>query len=214
MKRPLVWRIVSIIISLAVLFALTLYGGALLFNVTGNPVGTILTVIACVIVGLGTGLLYLGNLEVDEHSVLWENERVFASNRTPETISYPFHLEKPSVITGHVSGTSGPYEFFLAEFLGIHARQFETRYALRPQIYLRGEGPREVDIRPLSLPSGAYVLRFEGYPREIKTSFTLRKTVRKKPHENYYAFGLTLLEVGVPILITGVISLGFGTFVS
>jgi len=220
MKKYPAWRIAAIILYNAALFAFSLYAIVYLYDVTGNPVGTILTVIACEITGLGIGLLYLGNLEIDEHSFLWENERVFASHGTPSGLSYPFHLEKPSVVNGNVSGTTGPYEFFLTEFFGTSEEMFEvctrlsTDPVVRPKTYLKGKGPEESTIGPLSLPPGNYALRFGKHISEINASFSLKKTVRRKPHENLYAFGLTLLEVGIPVLITGVISLGFGTFVS
>lgn len=213
-------KIVIIVLSLVAILLWIMWFMAALIVETGNVVGAILTVVACTIVGSGMGLLYFGSLEVDEHSVLWENERVFASHRTPEGISYPFHLEKPSVVSGNVSGTSGPYEFFLTEFFGTSQEMSEVGMRLmrgqvvRPKTYLKGKGPEQNNIGPLSLPPGNYALRFGKHISEMNASFSLKKTVRKKPHESLYAFGLTLLEVGVPVLITGVISLGFGTFVS
>jgi len=92
--------------------------------------------------------------------------------------------------------------------------RLSTDPVVRPKTYLKGKGPGQSIIEPLNLPPGNYALRFGKHTSEIDALFSLKKTVRKKPHENYYAFGLTLLEVGVPVLITGVISLGFGTFVS
>ena len=207
-------------IPLVVLFSLSVYLIAHVIITTHNPVGAMLTVIGIDITVVGMVLAYFGNVQIDEHSVLWENERVFASQGIPECISYPFHLEKPSVINGDVSGTTGPYEFFLTEFFGTSEEAVEMsphlQHALvvRPKTYLKGKGPDKNIIESISLPPGNYALRFGKHISEIQASFSLKKTVRRKPHENLYEFGLTLLNVGVPVLITGTISLAFGTFVS
>lgn len=224
MKQRLVWRIVIAGIYLAILFAIGFYAIAHLFTPIVNPVGAILTTIACAIIGLGIAFLYLGNLEVDETSTLWENEQVSVLSGIPKGISYPFHLEKPSIINGTVSGTKGG-EYFLTDFFGTSEETIailttsKTDFVVIPKIHENAKcvgetGNELIIIGSLSLPPGNYALRFGKHTGEIEASFSLKKTVRKKPHENLYAFGLTLLEVGVPVFITGVISLGFGTFVS
>jgi hypothetical protein len=191
-----------------------------LYIMTGNPVGSILTVVGFSITYFGFAFLYVGNLEEDETSILWENEHVYSHPRGVGLGStwYPFHLEKASVITGFVTGTSGPYDVIISDYFDIIESMARAPYIkIKPQIHLNGEGMKNsknlFKIEHLPLPSGTYVLQFENYP-VIDASFTLKKTVRKKPHEKLYDFGLTLLEVGVPVLITGAISLGFGTFVS
>lgn len=225
MKKPLIRRIGYIILILTALFVLSLYAMAYLMSETRNPVGTLLTVIALDISGLAIASLHLGELKIDEHSILWENERVFVSHGLPHCISYPFHLEKPSVINGYVSGTKGPYEFFLTEFFGTSeenieiSRNLQTDFVVRPKIFVKGKGPGEnvqakSIIGPISLPSGNYAFRFGRHTGEIDAIFSLEKTVRKKAYENLYAFGLTVFEVAIPVLITGVISLAFGTLVS
>ena len=207
-------------IPLVVLFSLSVYLIAHVIITTHNPVGAMLTVIGIDITVVGMVLAYFGNLEIDEHSVLWENERLRSSQTIPQCISYPFHLEKPSVIDGDVSGTKGAYEFFLTEFFGTSeemvemSARLETALVVRPKTYQKGEGQEKRIIGPISLPLGNYALRFGKHIGEIEASFSLKKTVRRKPHENLYEFGLTLLNVGVPVLITGTISLAFGTFVS
>lgn len=188
-------------------------GAIFLIAFTRNPVGIILSISGGFIFLLGCGFIYMGNQEIDEPFSLWENEKVFASHTTLETISYPFHLEKPSVIKGHVSGTSGPYQFICSEFFGTNSERSRTDVdAVRPKTYLRGKGPEKTDIGPLSLPSGTYVLWFGDY-RQIEASFTLNGTYRKKPYENIYNLGLTLLQIGIPIFITGSIFLGYGTMI-
>ena len=85
---------------------------------------------------------------------------------------------------------------------------------VKPKTHVKGRGPAKSIIGPLTLPRGDYALRFGKHSGFMEATFSLKKVVRVKPHENLYEFGLTLLQIGVPIFITGVISLGFGTFVS
>lgn len=212
-KKPLKRWIFVLLYYIGMIIAI-FYGTIILIALTGNAVGIILSISGGFILLLGCGFIFIGNQEVDEPFSLWENEKVFASHRMPETISYPFHLEKPSVVKGHVSGTTGPYEFVLAEFFGTDERYDKARYAVRPRIYRKSRSTRTLkfNIKPLSLPPGNYVLWFGNY-RELEASFTLNGTYRKKPYENIYHLGLTLLQIGVPIFITGSIFLGYGTMI-
>lgn len=91
---------------------------------------------------------------------------------------------------------------------------YGTGWVVKPRTYLKGKGLEERTIGPLTLPPGNYALRFGRFSGDMKASFSLKKTVSNKPYETLYASGLTLLQVGVPLLITGVISLSFGTLVS
>ena len=211
-KKPLKRWIFVLLYYIGMIIAI-FYGTIILIALTGNAVGIILSISGGFILLLGCGFIYIGNQEVDEPFSLWENEKVFASHGTPETISYPFHLEKPSVVKGHVSGTTGPYEFVLAEFFRTDSERSRTNVdAVRPKTYLKGKGLEKTDIGPLSLSPGTYVLWFGEY-REIEASFTLNGTYRKKPYESIYHLGLTLLQIGVPIFITGSIFLGYGTMI-
>ena len=221
MKRRLPWkRILLVLVFYTGLFIVVFAWTVLAIVTTGNRVGAVLTTIGAFLTGLGIVLAYYGNLETDEESVLWEKENVYASHGQPRSISYPFHLQKPSVISGNITGRAGPYEFFLTEFFGTQGEMIdvslslETDLVVRPKIYLKGKGPRKSTIEPLSLPPGSYALRFGKHTATIEATFSLKKTVRIKPYENLHDFGLTFMRVGLPILITGVISLAFGTFVS
>ena len=213
MKRHTHWRRIAYAMTFFVaLFALTVYWTVYSVATTGNRVGTILTTIGLIVIGLAVVFAYYGSLEIDEHSVLWQKEKVYASHGAPEWLLYPFHLEEPSVVRGNISGTTGPYKFFLTEFYGTAEEMYQGPQIVKPRTYLKGKGLEKSDIGPLGLPPGNYVLKFGEY-RELEALFSLKKTVRKKPYEEYYGVGLTLLEVGIPVLITGVISLAFGTLV-
>lgn len=181
---------------------------------TRNPVGSMLFLSGALIFVLGGSLTVIGNREVDETSFLWKDEKVVYKG-TPELShekSYPFHLGKPSTIMGEVSGKAGPYEFVIADLFG-SGQKLHALDELKPRIHMKGKrGIEKIKIGPLNLPPGDYVLRFEEFP-QIVASFTITETIRMKPYESFYQLGLTLLEVGIPIFITGVVSLGYGTLV-
>lgn len=204
-KRVLLFILLYCCMILPIMF---FYGSSLIAR-TQNPVGSTLWLAGVCIAMLGGALTVIGNHGIDETSSLWEDEKVYASQRMIQSVSYPFRLERPCLIGGSISGRVDPFEFVLEEFFG------ET-YGIsvdwiKPKVHLKGEGPKEIDIKPVSLPPGSYTLRFEKYPQKIEAFFTLTKTYRKKPYESFYHLGLTLLEVGIPILITGAVSLGFGS---
>lgn len=223
MKRRLVWRIIIVGIYLGIVFAVGFFVLAYAVSSVVNLVGAALTTIACAIVGLGIAFLYLGSLEENEEFILWENERVKVSRGERRGFSFPFSLASESIIKGDISGEAGPFDFFLTEFYGYSEEKIEgfgiypqDQFVIRPRIFVKGKGSAQTksNIGPISLPKGNYALRFDLHSGLIDAKFSLKKTVSKKPHEKLYDFGLTLLEVGVPILITGIISLGFGTSIN
>ena len=183
-----------------------------------NPAGVILFASGVFISSFGFLSILYGNQEVDEPFSLWENESVIISQQQgkPERVLYPFRLETPSMIKGHVSGER-VRKFILAEFFGA-IENVSRDNIVRPKTYLEKKGPpdsggKEISFGPFRLPSGTYVFQFGEIVNEIKASFTLKGTYRKKPYEYLYHLGLTLSEIGVPILITGLISIGYGVLV-
>lgn len=199
---------------LATILVSSLYGISLLYFETGNLAGALLTVVAISITGVGLILSFLGTKEVDEKATLWKNEKVIFHLGNVDPIYYPFHLDKPSMIEGSVVGISGPYSYHITEFFGTE-EEMSFNSVVSPKIHFNGKGPNENSqipdiIGPINLPQGNYALKFALITRKVETNFSLMKTIRRKPHESFYSFGLTLLEVGVPVLITGIISLIFG----
>ena len=166
MEKKLIIKI-GLILSVLVSFIATIIWAMLILTVTTqNFIGAILTVVACSLTGFGMFLLYIGNREVDEYAILWENEIVKSSHFFPDTMSYPFHLDKPAIINGVVSGRSGPYEFVLTEFFGTEEEMIELSrvqqpdFVVRPKVYAKGDGPKESSIGPLNLPIGNYAIKF------------------------------------------------------
>jgi hypothetical protein len=183
-----------------------------------NPVGVILFTSGLFVSLLGSSAILYGNQEVEQPFSLWENESVTISQYQgkPERVSYPFRLENPSVIKGKISGERVS-KFILAEFFGA-INNISTEEIVRPKIFLERKGPPEsggkkIDFGPLRLSAGSYVFQFREIVNGIHANFTLKGTYRKKPYEYIYNFGLTFSEIGVPILITGIISLGYGIIV-
>ena len=81
MKRRVPWKkIVAVLVFWAGLFIVVFSWTVLAVLTTGNRVGTVLTTIGAFVTILGLSLAYYGNLETDEESVLWENEKVYASH--------------------------------------------------------------------------------------------------------------------------------------
>ena len=212
------YRVVFGVIFIVVCIILMIYITSYLIAIGLNSAGVILFGSGVFISLFGFMCILYGNQEVDEPFSLWENESVIIPlyQGKPERVSYPFRLENLSVIEGHVSGEIFN-KFILAEYFG-RIESVSRDDIVKPKTYLEEKGPpvkggNKIPVGPLRLPSGTYVFQFSEIVNELKASFTLKGTYRKKPYENFYNLGLTLSEIGVPILITGLISLGYGILV-
>jgi hypothetical protein len=193
---------------------------AVIYATTKNDIGALLSLISFAIITIGFIMLYLGSLSEEDCSILWENENVVVPRGQTKCVSYPFHLDEQSVIKGVIIGRVGPYECVISEFFGTPEEMLQltnktyVEHYVRPKIHYQIKGPSDASqekIGPIELPQGNYVLMFGILSGVMDSRFSLTKIVRKRPYENLYSFGLTLLEVGVPVLITGMISLAFGT---
>jgi len=196
-----------------------IFGSSLIAR-TKNPVGGILFLVGIFIFVLGFSLTVIGNREVEDTLSLWRDERlsVHKGMQSISAVVYPFHLESPSTIRLVVSGKAGSDSFDLAltdSFATAEvASVLEGMRVVRPKIHFKDRWKKgEITVGPLNLPPGSYTLKFENYPLQIEASFSLKETHRTKPYESFYHLGLTLLEVGIPIFITGIVSLGYGTLV-
>lgn len=200
-------------------FIIMFFFGSSLIAKTKNPVGCILFLVGIFIFVLGGSLTVIGNREIKETLSLWRDERlsVHKAMQSISTVVYPFHLESPSTIELVVSGKAGSGSFDLAltdSFATAEvASVLEGMRVVRPKIHFKDRWKKgEITVGPLNLPPGSYALKFENYSA-IEASFILKETHRTKPYQSFYHLGLTLLEVGIPIFITGIVSLGYGTSV-
>ena len=153
------------------------YMASYLIAIGINSAGVILLGSGVFISLFGFICILYGNQEVDEPFSLWENESVIISTQQgkPERVSYPFSLENPSIIKGHVSGERFR-KFILAEYFG-KIENTSRDDIVRPKTYLAERGPpvkagNEIPIGPLRLPSGTYVFQFSEIVNELKASFT------------------------------------------
>jgi hypothetical protein len=177
--------------------------------------GILLTIIGFLIFMIGMVLIALGSRKKMMHKVLWKDEVV--SYRPPQYIrstggqtekiefpKYMFSSQHPSKVRVEISSISGPYTLYLADYVG---SDVSPESLSRPMIHHKDRGMPKEPFE-LELPPGSYCLSFlETTGMEAKFSMTIQYDI--KPHEKWFDLGQTFLGVGVPILITGLVSLLF-----
>jgi len=177
-----------------------------------------LTIIGAYIFAIGVGIIVSTNIKRKMSQPLWDNEQVRYTRRRPlpslphtlnlqfpQYPSYVFSLQYPSLIKGEISSTAGPYTFYICEYFGPH---ISPEKLSMPKIYYKKEMPQ--GTFELELPRGNYCIYFLGKrvlnsDEEIEAKFSLTECHDIKPHERWFGLGQTLLEVGIPLLITGMV---------
>jgi hypothetical protein len=156
-------------------------------------------------------------------TTLWNNEQVSyfrptyirssgGQEQPLKNPSYVFSLQHPSLVKGNVLGTTGPFNFYIYEYFD--ANITPTNLSKSKIFYEAKSLPRD-DFKgdfKFELPSGNYCVFFDCgkiavSTKEIRATFSLIEEHYTKPHVRWFSVGQTMWEVGIPILITGLVSL-------
>jgi hypothetical protein len=119
-------------------------------------------------------------------------------------------LRHRSRLKGQITATTGPFDFFIADFIGF-AQKSPKIMSLATSYYTARNLPREEPVTfDFELEKGNYSLDFHSKGTvQPKAALTLTVTYTYRPFEKLLDVGLQLLEVGMPVLITGLV-LSFG----
>lgn len=177
-----------------------------------NLEGLSLTIISFAVFVIGAIMIIIAGKKKTVCTTLWKNERV----RPPSYIkttgsqepdfqhpSYLFSLQHPSLIKGAITETMGPFKFYICEYFDFHI----TPIALsKPKIYYEAKSE---DLKPfeLEMPPGNYWAFFFCKSANTRAELTLTECHHIKPYKKWFNIGQTLWEVGIPVLIVGLVSL-------
>jgi hypothetical protein len=172
-----------------------------------HPVGYILTLIGLLIVVSAIIFILLGLRKQKVILVVHENEKVRFNPRISGVtrVNYIVRLGYKSKIAVNLNPTAGPFTFFIGDFFRSTVEASTQQWIFNPLIdeecSPRGE-PFNFDFE---LEPGDY--QFSFHSTGPKSEATLNTTARYsiKPFEKLLGVGLQLLEVGLPVLITGIV---------
>jgi hypothetical protein len=145
---------------------------------------------------------------------LWENEQVSyfrptyirsSGGQEPnlQNPSYVFSLQHPSLVKGKVSGTVGPFSFYICEYFDANITPANLS---KPKIFYEAKDDLPNKNFELEMPLGNYCVFFVCGTREVRATFSLTEEHYIKPYARWFSVGQTMWEVGIPLLITGLVS--------
>lgn len=175
-----------------------------------HPVVTALTYIGITLVTVGS-VLALGSFPRKKvTSIDLKNiQVVFESKKTKQVILF-LSLKHESIIKGQIKATTGPFDFLITDFVDFPQDSRKT-ISFVITYYSARNLPREKPVTfDILLEKGNYMLDFRSQGTvQPKATLTLTATHTYRPFEKLLDVGLQLLEVGMPVLITGLV-LSFG----
>jgi len=174
-----------------------------------------LTFIGFSIFLIGMILIYIGNHSIEKRKVLADEIQVSRAigQSTPQ---YIFTIENPSRLEGEIPGYgTGEFNLYVIPHYGDpNLGDVDLWYRQSLDVYCHLKGPSQTALESQSfgcnLSEGRYCILFVPTGNvEIKTTLSLTQIYREKPYENWFGLGQTLWEVGIPIMITGLVGLLF-----
>jgi len=177
--------------------------------------GMLLTTIGFFIFVIGALLMMIASRKETVCEPLWENEQVFyerpryhrVSGGEKVVIQYPryvFSLQYPSLVKGEIFSTKGPYTFYIHEYFGPHITPEELS---KPKVcYKQRTTAAQKESFELILSPGCYGISFLDTTL-LEAKFSITECHDIKPYEKWFGLGQTLWEVGIPVLITGLVLL-------
>jgi hypothetical protein len=177
-----------------------------------NLEGSLLTTIGFVVFVIGAIMMMIASKKKTVCTPLWTDQSV----RPPSYIrssgeheppfqhpSYLFSLQHPSLVKGTVTETEGSFELYICEYFDF--RITPTSLSKSKILY---EAKSE-DLKPfqLEMPPGNYWAFFFCKLANTRAKFSLTECHQIKPHKQWFSIGQTLWEVGIPVLIVGLVSL-------
>ena len=172
-----------------------------------HPEGYFLTLIGVLIVSSAIVFILVSLRKKKVTLIIHENEKInFKPNTSGLTrINYIVRLRHKSKIKVNLEPVAGPFTFFIGDFFSSTVEDPTQRWILNPVI--------DEDCSPRGTP---FIFDFELEPGNYQFSFhsdgpkteaTLNTIANYciRPFEKLLGVGLQLLEVGLPVLITGIV---------
>jgi hypothetical protein len=178
-----------------------------------NLEGFLLTTIGFVVFAIGAIMMIIANKKKTNCTPLWTDQSVgppikyirSSGGQEPpfQHPSYLFSLQYPSLVKGAVTETEGSFELYICEY-------FDSRISpislSKSKILYEAKSE---DLKPfqLEMPPGNYWAFFFCKSANTRGKFNLTECHQTKPHRQWFSIGQTLWEVGIPVLIVGLVSL-------
>ena len=168
----------------------------------------LLTAVGGIIIFFAVLFICLGLVTEKVEEKIHDNERITFTlprgNRRRYNLIVP--LKHKCKIHVQLNATSGPFDFYVEDFVGAPVPLPNEEWHTKPY-YIAKSLPRGGSVSfTLDLEAGNYNFVFYA-PAHIEPQATLTSTVTYavRPLQKLLDVGLQLLEVGMPVLITGVV---------
>ena len=172
------------------------------------PIANALITIGVVLVGLGIASALASFYKKEITEKIHDSERIHFSPRKDRTRRYNLivPLRHRCKIHVQLDPTSGPFDFFVQDFVGFPSSLAGERWVSKVYYIARGLPRAGPVFFTLNLEPGNYnfVFHSEGHV-EPQTTLTTIATYVVRPAEKLLNVGLQLLQVGMPVLITGLV---------
>ena len=152
---------------------------------------------------VSAGCFTAGNWPKKVTEVKADSLQVERLRHGPPEPSFVFLVQHPSTLKGSITGGgSGPFRLEIVP---------DRHRGRSLDVYASIDGPtaKPDDIKPFEceVPAGDYRAIFRTISDDIpvKTFFNLEVTHEEYPYRKLFDLAQTLLEVGVPLLITGIV---------
>ena len=188
-----------------VLFIILLSG--VYYALTGQrPVTTALFGIGLIILAIGLTLVTVADLEEEVPFTIFKDERVqiHIEEDTPRFYNYLFALKHKSKVTGEIDARTGPLDFLIAEYFSW--APFPQLCKSKEYVKIENLESGKKEFGPFDVEAGNYYASFYNKSLDdLVATFQLEGTYRRKPYERWYNLGCTLLEISIPIIVTGLV---------
>lgn len=180
-----------------------------------HQVANVLIVIGVCIASVAIAFILTSLMEDETTEKIHDNQRITFTLPRGNRRRYNFivPLKHKCKIHIQLNATTGPFDFFVEDFVGAPIAFPNEEWHTKPY-YIAKSLPRGEPVSfTLDLEAGNYNFVFYADAHiEPQATLTSTATFAVRPYEKLLDVGLQLLEVGVPILITGlVLSVGLSS---
>jgi len=174
----------------------------------GKAVEILLIGTGWLIMLIGLFLLSISRVTRDKPFIIMENQEVEIKGKDT-SYNFVFPIEHRSTIKGKITvqTTRSPFSVSIFKFLGQLLWTETSEWLQKPYIsyrFLRGAGA--VDFGPIDLEPGSYYLNVRTETLDgFKALIDADGVYHVRPNVWVYDLACTLLEIGIPLIVTGLI---------
>ncbi|MFC1487067.1 hypothetical protein ACFLRN_05195 [Thermoproteota archaeon] len=172
-----------------------------------HPVGYLLITIGLLIVVSAIVFILLSLRRKKVKIIIHDNEKINFSPRISglQRINYIVRLRHKSKIAVNLKPIAGPFTFFVGDFFNSTVEDPTQRWIFNPLIDAECSPRDEPFNFNFDLEPGNYQFSFHSAGPKSQVTLNTTANFYIRPFEKLLGVGLQLLEVGLPVLITGIV---------